>query len=1061
MKIAHFFIDRPIFASVLSIILVLAGAVAMLNLPIAQFPEITPPQISVTATYPGASAEVVSESVAAPIEQQVNGADNMMYMNSTSSSTGNVTLSVFFEIGTDPALAQVDVQNRVNLALPTLPSAVSSQGVSVAKKSAAFMVVVAIYAPDGRYDANYVANYANINVLDALKRIPGANQSAIIGSPDYAMRLWLKPDRMASLGLTATDIQQAVAAQNQQYAAGRLGAPPTTTPVQQTFPVTTSGRMTEPAQFENIILRAQGGTGAIVKVKDVGRAELGAKDYSIRGKYNGKVATLIAIYQQPGANALQVSKDVKSTLASLKKSFPEGMDYDIALDTTEFVQESITEVIHTFVEAVILVIIVVFLFLQSWRATLVPILAVPVSIIGGFIGMTAMGFSINMLTLFGMVLAIGIVVDDAIVVVENVERNMAEFGLSPKEAAKRAMDEVSGPVVAIVLVLCAVFIPVAFLSGITGQLYKQFAITIAVSVVLSGLVALTLSPALAAILLKPGTHEKKGFFGMFNRGFDKLTNGYSRLAQLVIKRVVVAVALIVVMVALMLGLFGRVPSSFLPVEDQGYLFTAAIMPDAASLDRTEAETDRAMAWYQKHPAVKSVAAMPGFSLIDSQYKSNAGTLFVALKGFAERQAPSDKAAALIRDAGAEFRHDKNALLIPINPPSIPGLGTTGGFEFWVQSQGDAPLQKLEAVTRDLIAKAHQRPELRGVSSTINTRSRQMLVDVDRERAESLGVPVQDVYSTLQTLFGSLYVSQFPKSSRLFQVILQAEPNYRVQPEDLGNMYVRNRAGQMVPLKAVATTRFVTGADIVTRFNNFPAAKVTGDAAEGYSSGQALAAMEDLAREVLPPGFSYAWSGQSYEEKKAGSTAGMVFAFALVMVFLILAAQYEKWTLPFGVLLAVPFALFGAITAIWLRGIENDIYFQIGLTVLIALAAKNAILIFEFAVELREKEGKSPFDAAVGAARLRLRPIIMTSLAFILGCIPLAIASGASSASRQSLGTGVIGGMLGATVIAIFFIPLFFWGFETLSERFGGAGKAKAPAAEEAAALTQGRPHGEA
>ncbi|MBS0455659.1 MAG: multidrug efflux RND transporter permease subunit [Proteobacteria bacterium] len=1046
MKFAHFFIDRPIFASVISIILVIAGGVAMLNLPIAQFPEITPPQISVTATYPGASAEVVAQNVAAPIEQQVNGADYMMYMNSTSSSTGNMTLSVFFEIGTDPSLAQVDVQNRVNLALPTLPSAVSQQGVSVAKKSQAFMMIVAIYSPDGGLDPTYVANYANINVLDNIKRIPGANQSSIFGAPDYAMRLWLKPDRMASLGLTATDVQNAVAQQNQQFAAGRLGASPTAAPVQQTFPVATSGRMTEPSEFENIILRAsQQGTGAIVRVKDIGRAELGAKDYSIRSKYNGKTATLIAIYQQPGANALQVATDVRKSLEQMKKTFPPGLDYDIALDTTEFVKESINEVVHTFFEAVVLVVLVVFIFLQSFRATIVPILAVPVSIIGAFIGMTAMGFSINMLTLFGMILAIGIVVDDAIVVVENVERNMNEFGLDPKTAAKRAMDEVSGPVVAIVLVLCAVFIPVAFLSGITGQLYKQFAVTIAVSVVLSGLVALTLSPALAAILLKPhkeGAHEKKGFFGWFNRNFDKLTNSYGRSTQLVIKRVLMACLLIVGMVAILMGLFKKVPGSFLPVEDQGYIYTAAILPDAASLDRTEAATDRAQAWYSKQPGVKSVATVPGYSLIDSQNKANAGVLFVSLKGFAERQAASDKADALIRQASGEFSKDQESVMVPVNPPSIPGLGTTGGFEFWVQSEGDAPLQRLEELTRAIIAKTRERKELQGVSSTINTRSRQLMVDVDRDKAESLGVPVQDVYSTLQTLFGSLYVSQFPKNSRLFQVILQAEPEYRTKPEDLQNMYVRNHSGDMVPLKAVATTRYVVGADLVTRFNNYPAAKISGGPAPGYSSGQALSAMEEVAREVLPEGFSFAWSGQAYEEKKAGSTAGVVFAFALVMVFLILAAQYEKWSLPIGVLLAVPFALFGAILAIWMRGTENDVYFQIGLTVLIALAAKNAILIFEFAVELRHKEGMSAYDAAVNAAKLRLRPIIMTSLAFILGCVPLAIASGASSASRHSLGTGVIGGMLGATVIAIFFIPMFYWGLETLSERSAGKKKDK-------------------
>jgi len=1050
MNFSHFFIDRPIFSSVISIILVIAGTVAMLNLPIAQFPEITPPQITVSTKYPGANAEVVSQNVAAPIEQQVNGADNMMYMNSTSSSTGDMTLSVFFKIGTDPSLAQVDVQNRVNLALPQLPSAVSAQGVSVQKKSAAFMIVVAVYSPDGRYNSTYVDNFTNIQVLDAIKRLPGANQSAIFGSPDYAMRLWLKPDRMASLGLTATDVKNAVSAQNDQYAAGRLGAPPTRTKVQQTIPVTTTGRMTEATQFDEFILRAQSGTGAIVRVKDIGHAELGSKDYVIRGKYNGKSATLISVYQQPGANALQVSKDVRRTLAELKKTFPPGLEYEIVLDTTEFVQESINEVVHTFFEAVVLVILVVYLFLQSVRATIVPILAVPVSIIGAFIGMTAMGFSINMLTLFGMVLAIGIVVDDAIVVIENVERNMNEFHMAPRDAAKKAMDEVGGPVIAIVLVLCAVFVPVAFLSGITGQLYKQFAITIAVSVVLSGLVALTLSPALAAILLKPGHAEKKGFFRWFNNSFERLTNGYGNLSHLAIKRFLIGLLLIVGMCVIMMGLFKRVPSSFLPVEDQGYLFTAAVLPDAASLDRTEDVTDRATQWFMKQPGVKAVAGVPGFSIIDNQYKSNAGVLFVSLKGFAERQAAADKAAGLIQAGRKEFSTYKDALVIPVNPPSIPGLGTTGGFEFWVQSQGDANIQKLEAVTREIIAKARQRPELQGVSSTINTRSRQMLVDVDRDKAESLGVPVQDVYNTLQTLFGSLYVSQFPKSSRLFQVILQAEPDYRMKPEDVQNMYVRNKDGQMVPLKAVATMRYTTGADIVTRFNNFTAAKITGDAAEGFSSGQALAAIEEVANEVLPQGFGYAWSGQAYEEKTAGSTAVVVFAFALVMVFLILAAQYEKWSLPFGVLLAVPFALFGAILAIWMRGTENDVYFQIGLTVLIALAAKNAILIFEFAVELRQHEGLGPLDAALKAAKLRLRPIIMTSLAFILGCIPLAIASGASSASRHSLGTGVIGGMLGATVIAIFFIPMFFWGLETLSDRSAGKKQATPPKAPDAA-----------
>lgn len=1026
MMLSHFFIDRPIFASVLSIILVVGGLVAMVNLPVAQFPEITPPSITVSTSYPGASAEVVAQNVAAPIEQQVNGADNMLYMSSTSSSTGNMDLTIYFEIGTDPSLAQVDVQNRVNLALPTLPESVTRQGVSVQKRSSAFMMVIAVYSPDNSYDQAFVDNYSSIYILDAIKRIPGANQAAIFGTPDYAMRIWLRPDRMAQLGITVEDVKNAVSAQNEQFSAGRIGQSPTAGPVKQTFPVTTRGRMTEPAEFENIILRAASGDAAIVRLKDIGRAELGSKDYSLRSRFQGKTATLMAVYQQPGANALDVATQVRKTLAEAEKSFPPGLKYEVALDTTEFVHESIGEVVHTLRDAVILVILVVYLFLQSFRATLVPILAVPVSIIGTFMAMSLFGFSVNMLTLFGMVLAIGIVVDDAIVVIENVERNMVEFNMPPKVAAKAAMDEVGGPVIAIVLVLLAVFIPVAFLSGITGQLYKQFAITLAVSVLLSGVVALTLSPALAAILLKPGQHEKNRFFRWFNRKFDSLVRGYGASVQRVIRRALLSAGLVLALVVVSVLLFARIPTSFLPVEDQGYIFGAVILPDAASLDRTGDLSKRAEAWFSEQPSVKSVAAPDGYSLIDSQAKSNAGTLFITLKGFEERE---ETAQDLIARATREFSTWRDGLVIPVNPPSIPGLGTTGGFEFWLQSTGDATYQQLEERVRAFIAKARERPELRGVTSTINTRSRQMLVDLDRERSEAQGVPVEQVYSALQTMFGSLYVSQFPKNSRLFQVILQAEPQFRSRPEDLDRVYVRNTAGDMVPIKAVTRSSYVPGADLVTRFNNFPAGKITGDAAPGYSSGEALAAMEAVAAEVLGEGYSYGWSGQAYEEKSSGSTAAMVFGFALLMVFLILAAQYEKWTLPIGVLLAVPFALFGALIAILLRGMENDVYFQIGLTVLIALAAKNAILIFEFAVEMREKHGMSAYDAAVRASELRLRPIIMTSLAFILGCVPLAIASGASAASRQSLGTGVIGGMLGATVIAIFFIPMFFWALQ--------------------------------
>ncbi|WP_460043690.1 efflux RND transporter permease subunit [Pseudomonas sp. S2_H01] len=1030
MSISHYCIERPIFASVISIVITLAGSVAMLKMPVAQYPDITPPQITVAATYPGADAQVVANNVAAPIEQQVNGADNMIYMNSSSSATGNMTLNVFFEIGTDPSLAQVDVQNRVNLALPQLPSAVQSQGIQVQKKSSAFMMVLAVYSAGERYDSTYVANYANLYILDAIKRIPGANQASIFGTPDYAMRIWLKPDRMAQLSITAADVQAAVANQNQQFAVGRVGQSPTGAAVEQSFAVTTKGRLTEPVEFENIILRASSDGVALVRLKDVGRAELGQKDYSLRSTYQGKPATLIAVYQQPGANALDVSAAVTQTLANLKTTFPEGIDYKIVMDTTDFTRASISEVIHTFFEALVLVVIVVYLFLQSLRATLIPVIAVPVSIIGTFIGMSALGFSVNMLTLFGMVLAIGIVVDDAIVVIENVERNMHVHQMSPKEAAKRAMDEVAGPVVAIVLVLCAVFIPVAFMGGITGQLYKQFAITIAISVVISGVVALTLSPALAALLLKPQHGKKNAFFRWFERSLERVTQSYSRSVAFMIKRFILALLLFAGMIGLIALMAQRIPSAFLPPEDQGYLLGAVILPDAASLDRTAEVGKVASNFFMKEDAVEGVAIVNGYSLLDGQNKNNSAAFFVGFKDFEGRYKDSgttaqQSASAVIQKATHAFSTVQEGIILPVNPPSIPGLGTTGGMEVWIQSKGDARIDQLADTVAKIMINAKGRQEVGTITSTFNVFSRQLMVEVDREKAESLGVPVEDVYSTMQTMFGSLYVSQFNKFSRLWQVILQAEPVYRLKADDLQQIYVRNRNLEMVPLKALLTTRYVTGPDMLTRFNNFPAVKLTANPAPGFSSGQALKALEDVSAQVMTNDYALALSGEAFEEKKSGGASSQVFIFGLVMVFLILAAQYEKWSLPIGVLLAVPFALFGALLAVLVRGLSNDVYFQIGLTMLVALAAKNAILIFEFAV-LNRESGMSAYDAAMVAAKERLRPIVMTSLAFILGCVPLAIAVGASENSRHSIGTGVIGGMLAATVIAIFFIPLFYY-----------------------------------
>ena len=1056
--ISHFFIDRPVFAAVISIILTLAGLSAMGVLPISQYPDITPVQVTVSATYPGASAEVVSQSVAAPIEQQVNSVNNLMYMYSSSSSTGDMTLNVFFDIGTDPNIAQVNVQNQVSLALPQLPEEVSKQGVKVQTKSSTFLMVIALYSPDGSQDETFVGNYTYLYVLNALQRIPGANQASIFGVPNYAMRIWLKPDRMSELGLTTDEVISAIQTQNQQFAIGQIGQSPTNGPVELTFPVSTQGRLTTPAEFENIILRASSTGAGVLRLKDVGYVTLGMQSYNLRSRFNGKVGTALAVYQQAGANALEVSKQVRETLEELKKSFPSGLDYSIALDTTKFVKASIDEVVKTLLEAIVLVILVVFIFLQSWRATVIPILAVIISVIATFSGMYLLGFSINMLTLFGMVLCIGIVVDDAIVVVENVERNMAEFHLSPKEAAHRAMEEVTGPVIAVVLVLGAVFVPVAFLGGMTGQLYKQFAITIAISVAISGLVALTLSPALAALLLKPGEHGDQRtdllyriFFGPFNRGFDWMTRGYAESVRFVTKRILLGLALFAVMLVAIFGLFNKVPSSFVPDEDQGYVFGVGIMPDGASLDRTEAAAAQMSDIFRANPAVGSVVAVNGYSLLDSQYKTTDTTLFVSFKDYEERKDPKESAPNVIREVMGKFAKIGEAIALVFNPPAIPGLGTTGGFEFWVQSRGAGDTKQLAQVTKDFVAKASQRPELRGLTSTINAASQQLFVTLDREQANTLGVPVNNVFGTLQALFGSMYVSQFNLYSQVWQVIVQAAPEFRSRPEDIKQVYVRSTNGGMVPLNAVTKVEFTSAPNLITRFNTFPSAKVTGGAAPGYSSGQALATMEAVAREVLPEGYSFGWSGQAYQEKKVGGDSAMVFIYGLIMVFLILAAQYEKWSLPFSVLMAVPFGIFGALLAVWLRGMENDVYFQIGLLTLVGLAAKNAILIVEFAV-MKHEEGMPILEAAVEAARLRFRPILMTSLAFILGAIPLVIATGAGANSRHSIGTGIVGGMTAATVLAIFFVPMFFRLFEGISEKSGGKAPHPNPPQEEPAAL---------
>lgn len=1041
--ISHVFIRRPVLASVLSIIVVIAGLVAMSSLPITQYPQITPVQVTVSASYPGADAETVANSVAAPIETKVNGVDNMLYMQSASSATGQMTLTVYFDIDTDPDTAEVQVNNRVGQALPELPDVVSKAGVTVEKRSSSFLMLIGLYSPDDRYDETFVGNYANLYVLDAIKRVPGANQAQIMGLPDLAMRLWLQPDRMASLGLTAKDVQAAVSAQNQQFGVGSLGQSPTREPVEMTFPVVTGGRFSEAAEFEDIILRADPKGTAIVRLKDVGRAEEGLKAYMLRSSLNGKPTTFIAVYQQPGSNAVEVSKNLRQLMEELKRSFPEGIDYSISLDTTKFVQASIDEVIETLIIAIILVVLVTYLFLQSVNATLIPTIAILVSIVGTFVGMTALGFSINLLTLFGLVLAIGIVCDDAIVVVENVERNMEALGLSPRDATFRAMDEVTGPVIATTLVLIAVFVPVAFLSGTTGVLYQQFAITIAISVAISSFIALTLTPALASLLLKPRGAAPGGFFGWFNAWIEGLTGRYTGGVSLTMKRTSVSLILLAAMLFGLVSLFKIIPGSFVPEEDQGYMFAAVMLPDGASLDRSEQLTKKVAEIFSEHPAVQDYSVLAGYSLIDGQFKTNAGTVFVAFKDFDQRADPSLSVKALMAYVTPRLRALKEGIVIPINPPSIPGLGTQGGFEFWLQNRGEGGVTRLAEMTKELMVAADASPEVTRLNSTINAASRQLMTHVDRAKAETLGVPVQDIFASLQTLFGSLYVSQYNKYGRVWQVILQAEPQFREKPQDMQNIFVRQQAGEMVPMSALVDTEYMVGPDLVSRFNGFTAAKITGDAESGYSSGDAIQVMEEVSTKTLPEGFSYAWSGQAFEEKKAGGTSAVIFVFALVMVFLILAGQYEQWSLPVAVVTAVPFGIFGALVAVWLRGMENDVYFQIGLVTLIGLSAKNAILIVEFA-ELKYKEGLAPFEAALEAARLRLRPILMTSLSFILGAMPLVLASGAGANARHSIGTGIIGGMVGATTLALFFVPLFYYLITATKEKLAGGRKVKTP-----------------
>ncbi len=1032
---SKFFIDRPIFATVLSLFLVLAGLAAMRILPISRYPEISPPVVTVAAIYPGASAEVLETTVAAPIEQAINGVEHMLYQSSTSAGDGSVVVSVTFDVGTNLDIAAVNVNNRVNQVLNKLPQEVQRQGVTVAKSSSSFLVVAAVYSPDDRYDSLFISNYVTQNMLDAVKRVPGTTNVQIFGAKDYAMRVWLRPDRMAQLGITAGDISGAITEQNAQYAAGKIGAPPNNTE-ELTLTVTAKGRLLTPEEFANIIVRS-GDKGAVVRLRDVARVELGSKDYNFYGRVNGHPAVPMGVFLQTGANALETRAAVEKTLQDLKAKFPEGLTYSTPYDTTPFVTESIHEVGKTLAEAMVLVFIVVYLFLQSWRATIIPTLAVPVSLIGTMAGLHLLGYSINTLTLFGMVLAIGIVVDDAIVVLENVERLMQEEHMSPRDAAIEAMREVTGPVIAIVLVLCAAFIPVAFLGGLAGELYRQFSVTITIAVCLSGVVALTLTPALCAVLLKPDHEEKNKFFTSFNNGFARLTKGYTHGVAFFLKRGVLGLALFVGMGVLTGVLFKIVPGALVPDEDQGYYIGAVILPEGSSLERTNQVVKQVEAAMAPNKNIDTVFSLVGLNFLGGGgLKSSAATMFFPLKPWDER---NQSAKELVGETYMKTGGIKEGLPLAFAPPAIQGLGQTGGFEFYLQNKGDGGVRRLAQLLPALLAEANKQPELQGVKTLWQANSPQLYVSVDTEKARSMGIAVADIYNTLQATLGSYYVNDFNKSGRIYQVLMQAEGEFRSKPSDIGALYVRSKTGQMIQIRSVAEVSFVSGPDSVQHFNALPSIQILGDPKPGYSSGQAIAAMERAAAAVLPADVGYDWGGAAFQQQRSSGSSSLALVAGFVMIFLILAAQYEKWTLPLSVLLALPFGIFGALVAVYLRHFANDVYFQIGLVTLLGLSAKNAILIVEFAT-VKVHEGLSPVAAALEAARLRFRPILMTSLAFILGVVPLAFSSGAGAAARQSIGTGVLGGMLAATFLAVFLVPLFFkfvndWNFRSKPEDF--------------------------